>query len=181
MPLNERGTTPTMVAVWPSTMMGCPRIRGSPPKCSSQNASLITAAIPFERALGSSSCQVSKRPSRGLSFKVGNAEPVAYAPVMGRAPPFSVKTIGAFFQAKRSVNALCCSRRRSNIGPDIGSGSPGGPKEMRTSSRGAGTSRLRSSRASIKEKTAVLEPIPNATVSTATAVKPVFFASMRKP
>src|SRR5215472_10215988 len=181
MPLNERGMTPTMVAVPPSTVIGCPRTRRSPPKCSIQKASLITAAIPFELAPGSSSCQFNKRPRRGLSFKVGNAEPVAYAPVMGSAAPFSVRIMGAFFQAKRSVKALCRSRRRSNIGPESGPLVPGGPKEMRTSSRGAGTARLRSSRASIKENTAVLEPIPRARVSMATAVNPGFFASIRTP
>src|SRR5215469_5443884 len=181
MPLNDRGTTPTMVAVPPSTVIGCPSTPGSPPKCSIQKASLITAAIPFALPPGSSSCQFSKRPRRGLSFKVGKAEPVAYAPVMGLAEPLSVRTIGALVQAKRSVNALCRSRRRSNIGPGRGPFVPGGPKEMCTSSRGEGTARLRSSKASIKEKTAVLEPIPSARVKTATAVNPGFFLSIRKP
>src|SRR2546429_1132998 len=68
-----------------------------------------------------------------------------------------------FFSSRRRHTR--CSRDWSSDVCSSDSFVPGGPKEMCTSSRGAGTARLRSSKASIKEKTAELEPIPSARVS----------------
>src|SRR5262249_53426623 len=151
-PWNPGGLTPTMVAVAPSRINGCPTADGLRENRRSQKPSLITAP---SGAPGSSSGCASSRPAEGRNPSASKNPPVTSVPGTFAidSPEPTVKVVAENPPRLRNTSRSSASARTiayeswgpDHNRPDPGLPGPSGSSLTSTSSCGLGTGSDRSS------------------------------------
>jgi hypothetical protein len=133
---------------------------------------------------GASSSDVKVLPSIGFASSIGNNEAETRAAVTRSGSPWPEMSTCSSRKAPRVLNDLCSRTKMAKSGaekPTLGYPIPGKPSPSAMSLDGSLNGKGRKSTVFTTLKIAVFAPMPSASVTTATAVKPGFLASIRKP